>query len=171
MISANEWIENLKDHPDCRFVSTPVTVDLIEAIQRDALSDPLANESDQRELEMARSIAMNERIRADQLYDQMVKMRDRWHQTRNYLRAANKGAERSNMAMKLAHQKLKNYRQSDKRYEEKEKWSMESRVWEWLALSDEDLRLRIGEMTSQEIRNCKALLRALLGTKKLSHRP
>lgn len=143
----------------------------IEAIQRDALSDPLVNATNQQELEMARSAAMNERIRADQLYDQMVKMRGKWHEARKHLRAANKGAERSNTAMQLAHYKLNFYWQSDKRHEEKERNTMETKAWEWLVLSDEGFRLRMGEMTAQEIRNCRALLRALIGTKKLSNKP
>ena len=146
-------------------------VQFIEDIQQDALSDPLASATDQQELEMARSAAMNERIRADQLYEQMVKMRDKWHEARKHLRAANKGAERSHTAMQLAHYKLNFYWQSDKRHEEKEKNTMETRVWEWMVLSEEDLKLRMGEMTSHEIRNCRALLRALLGTRKLSNKP
>jgi len=56
--------------------------------------------------ETYRLIAMNERIRADQLYDQMMKMKDKWHEARRYLRAANKGAERNNMVMRLQAQTI-----------------------------------------------------------------
>lgn len=73
----------------------------VVAIQRDALNDPFANTTDQQELEMSQSIARNERIRADQLYDQMMKMRARWHEARRYLRAANKGAERNSQVIRL----------------------------------------------------------------------
>ena len=37
-------------------------------------------------------------------------------------------------------------------------------AWEWLALSDSDFRLRMGECTAQEIRTCRAMLRAILET-------
>ena len=50
---------------------------------------------------------MNERIRADQLYDQMMKMQDKWHEARRYLRAANKGAEKNSIALKLITLKYK----------------------------------------------------------------
>lgn len=76
-------------------------IEFIEAIQKDALSDPMAQTTDQQELEMAKNIAMNERIRADQLYDEMMRMRAKWHEARRYLRSANKGAERNNMVMQL----------------------------------------------------------------------
>jgi len=51
--------------------------------------------------ETYRLIAMNERIRADQLYDQMMAMRHKWHEARRLLRAANKGAERNAKALEL----------------------------------------------------------------------
>lgn len=57
--------------------------------------------------ETYRLIAMNERIRADQLYDQMMKMQDKWHKARRYLRAANKGAEKNSIALKLITLKYK----------------------------------------------------------------
>lgn len=88
--------------------SYPVpTAEFIEMVQRDALSDPLANISDQRELEMAQMIADNERIRADQLHEQMMKWREKYHEARRYLRAANKGAERNNMVMRLQSETIK----------------------------------------------------------------
>jgi hypothetical protein len=37
-------------------------------------------------------------------------------------------------------------------------------AWDWLALSDSDFRLRMGECTAQEIRTCRAMLRAILGS-------
>jgi hypothetical protein len=37
-------------------------------------------------------------------------------------------------------------------------------AWEWLALSDDGFRLRMGECTAQEIRTCRAMLRAILAT-------
>ena len=85
-------------------------VQFIEDIQRDALSDPLASATDQQELAMAKSAALNERIRADQLHDQLLEMRERWLEARRYLRAANKGAERNAIALSLATERNIRYR-------------------------------------------------------------
>ena len=81
--------------------------ELIKAIQQDALSDPLACTTDQQELDMANERAANERIRADQLHDEMLRMRAKWHEARRYLRAANRGAERNNFIMRLQAQTIK----------------------------------------------------------------
>jgi len=80
---------------------------IVEAIQKEALSSPMANISDQRELELAQSIADNERIRADQLYEQMIKWRNKYHEARRYLRQANKGAERNNLVIQLQSEQIK----------------------------------------------------------------
>ena len=97
MKTVEEWRDIIRHMPPEEYMR----YNLIEEVQKDALSDPLANISDQRELEIAQSIAYNERIRADQLHEQMMKWREKYHEARRYLRAANKGAERTNMVMRL----------------------------------------------------------------------
>jgi hypothetical protein len=43
--------------------------------------------------------------------------------------------------------------------------AVHSRCWEWLHMSDSELRLRMGELTAQEIRNCRAMLRPIIGSR------
>ena len=97
MKTAKEWDLQVKTAlPDY-----PVFRELVEAIQRDAVEavgTPLTN---QQEIELAQSIAANERIRADQLHEQLLKMREKWLDARKHLRAANKGAERNAVALGL----------------------------------------------------------------------
>jgi hypothetical protein len=101
MKTPEEWqtyfAENLMHH-----ASYPVPpIDFIEMVQRDALSDTMANTTDQQELEIAKSIAYNSQIRADQLHEQMMKWREKYHEARRYLRASNKGATRNAQALEL----------------------------------------------------------------------
>jgi len=42
--------------------------------------------------------------------------------------------------------------------------AMHSRCWEWLNMSDSELRLRMGELTAQEIRTCRAMLKSIIGS-------
>lgn len=141
--------------------TTAEAAELIEAIQKDALSSLLPQTTDQEELEMAKAIAENERIRADQLEEKLQWMKERWHESRRYLRAANKGAERNALALQLAMVRVHEMgRRSD--------ITIEKRAWEWLSLADDGLRLRMGELTAQEIRTCRAMLRAILGTHELA---
>lgn len=104
MKTPEEWDQELLSNP----FKWKSSFHLIEDIQRDALSDRMANTTDQQELEMARSIADNERIRGDRLYDEMIQMRAKWHEARKHLRAANKGAERNAIALSLAMHRLHN---------------------------------------------------------------
>jgi hypothetical protein len=102
MKTPQEWQIFFFEH-QMHHASYPVPpIEFIELVQKDALSDPMASATDQQELEMARSIAINERIRADQLYEEMMKMKDKWHKTRHHLRAANKGAYRNALIAELA---------------------------------------------------------------------
>jgi hypothetical protein len=110
MKTPEEWNEEYRDevrrarvvdmkHLFTKFIST---------IQRETLADYMFQTTDQQELDMAKQIAYNERIRADQLHEQLLKMRDKWHETRRYLRQANKGAERNNMVMRLQAETIHN---------------------------------------------------------------
>lgn len=139
-------------------------IQLIKDIQCDALSDASAEEADNQELEMARSAAMNERIRADQLHNQLLKMREKWLEARKHLRAANKGAERNSMALNLAVSRASSVDTITRRYREHEERKHETIVWNWLLLSDDDLAAKIGfEPTT--IIACRKLLKAMLGTR------
>ena len=96
-----EWENEALNTPGVLTSDYRIAWEFIEAIQKDALSDPMAKITDQQELDMANERAANERIRGDQLYDEMMRMRNKWHETRRYLRAANKGAERNSIALDL----------------------------------------------------------------------
>ena len=132
-------------------------LEFIEMVQRDALSDPLASATDQQELEMAQS-------RADQLHDQLLKMREKWLEARKHLRAANKGAERNAVALGLAVARASSMDTLARRCREREEKKHETIVWNWLLLSDEGYRLKCGELSSQDLRNIRAVLKAMLGT-------
>ena len=65
------WIQSCTDKIGTGMPFNPEK--FIEYVQKDALSDSMTNTTDQQELEMARRIAMNERIRADQLHEELIK--------------------------------------------------------------------------------------------------
>jgi hypothetical protein len=73
----------------------------IEAIQRDALNSPFANTTDQKELEMMKAACDKFEIDVAYWKESWALMREKWHEARRYLRAANKGAERNNQVMRL----------------------------------------------------------------------
>jgi hypothetical protein len=154
MRTPEEWMRwHLHNHP----TRTAPLFEVVEAIQKDALSDPMAQTLDQHELEMVKDIAENLEYQLQVRTQELAEMREKWHEARKHLRAANKGAERNAVALQLAASRINSI--SD---------PLEARVWQWLSSTDEDLRLRMGELTSQEIRNIRACLRAILGTSKLS---
>jgi hypothetical protein len=103
-----EWEQEALNTPGFLTSDYRISWEFIEAIQRDALSDPMVQTTDQQELEMAEQIAFNHRILVDELRDELSKMRAKWHETRRYLRQANKGAERNNMVMRLQAETIHN---------------------------------------------------------------
>lgn len=144
MKTPSEWQdEAVRSGPDDQLskISEPR---FIEAIQRDALSESTC-----------------------ELYENEIRRhkhnievyRERWLEARKYLRAANKGAERNAIALQLAASRINSMNDP-----------LEGRVWQWLMFSDQDLQLRMGELSVQEIRNIRACLRAILGTSKLSQK-
>lgn len=161
MKSPEEWAEETNSFS---LMGWADYVQFIKDIQCDALSDPLANATDQQELEMTRSAAMNERIRADQLHDQLLKMREKWLEARKHLRAANKGAERNAVALGLAVARASSMDTLARRYREREEQNHKTVVWNWLLMSDDEYRLKCGELSSQDLRNIRAVLKAMLGT-------
>jgi len=90
--------------------------------------------------------------------------REKWHEARRHLRAANKGAERSAKALELSVTRYHDLINRDKRIKERNENEHKTIVWNWLLLSDEDLRLKCGELSPQDIRNIRAVLRAMLGS-------
>lgn len=160
MKTAKEWDLQVKTAlPDY-----PVFRELVEAIQRDAVEavgTPLTN---QQEIELAQSIAANERIRADQLHEQLLKMREKWLDARKHLRAANKGAERNAVALGLAVARASSMDAMARRYREHEEKKHETIVWNWLLLSDDELATKI-KFEPVTITACRKLLKAMLGTR------
>lgn len=154
MKTPEEWVSEY-EHMQIKYFKN--FDEFIEAIQQDSLSDPMAQTLDQHELELVKDIAENLQYQLEVRTAELWEMREKWLEARNYLRAANRGAERNAIALQLAASRINSI--SD---------PLEGRVWQWLMFSDEDLRLRMGELTSQEIRNIRACLRAILGTSKLS---
>jgi hypothetical protein len=132
--------------------------ELVDMIQRDALEDPMASPTDQQELEMAKSAA-------DQLHDQLMKMREKWLEARKHLRAANKGAERNAVALNLAVSRACRSVASGRQQKEAEERKHETIVWNWLLMSDDEYRLKCGELSAQDLRNIRAVLKAMLGTR------
>lgn len=154
MKTPEEWVEDLKDHPDCKFPSTTLmSMDfckaLVEAIQRDA--------SDDLKLEVRR---LNHNI---EVY------KERWHQARRYLRAANKGAQRNAEALALCQERYWDLITSDNRLKERDLNNHKTIVWNWLLMSDDEYRLKFGELSAQDLRNIRAVLKAMLETSLLKH--
>lgn len=86
MKTPEEWDNELLNNP-WKWKSS---LQFIENIQKDALSNSMTNTTDQQELEMARRIAMNERIRADQLHEELMKWREECNETCRQQRKATK---------------------------------------------------------------------------------
>jgi len=166
MKTPEEWKREILAMP----AGLPSILEIIESIQHDALSDPLTSTTDQQELDMANECAANEHIRADQLFDEMVRMRAKWHECRRYLRAANKGAERNAKALALAQDNYWKMVDSDKRWKERDAYKHEVIVWNWLLMTDGELENKLCTTFTQEKATAiRKLLKAMLGTKVLGH--
>lgn len=134
----------------------------IEAIQHDALTDTMADSTAQEEFEMTKSMCKSLEEQVEFWKEKAQEMRDKWHEARRYLRAANKGAQRNAEALELAQLRLLKYIQGVKED------GTNARCWKWLSMNDSEIRLHMGELTAQEIRTIRACLRAILGTSQLS---
>lgn len=91
MKSPEEWMEEwfpTNDSPNWPIVLTKAH---IEAIQRDALR--MAN--------CPEDLLEQAEINVKDFDEKMEFYKSKWHEARRYLRAANKGAERNNMVMRL----------------------------------------------------------------------
>ena len=100
---------------------------------------------------------------------ELAEMREKWHEARKHLRAANKGAERNAQALALATTRYWDYRDSDRRYKQRDENNHKTVVWNWLLMSDDEYRLKCGELSSQDLRNIRAVLKAMLGTSLIKH--
>lgn len=143
--------------------------EFIEAIQQDALSDPMAQTLDQHELELVKDIAENLVYQLQIRDAELEAMREKWLQARKHLRAANKGAERNAQALALATARYRDYRDSDRNDKQRDEYKHKTVVWNWLLMSDDDYRLKFGELSSQDLRNIRAVLKAMLGTSLIKH--
>lgn len=100
---AREWC-----HPPTytRTISRAEFEVLIEAIQRDALSDIMADTTAQEEFEITKATCEKLEMDVEFWKSELEKMRLKWHEARRYLRAANRGAERNAMVMKIQSQDI-----------------------------------------------------------------
>ena len=146
-----------------------LTMDFIEEIQKDALSDPMANTTDQQEHELLGDIAENLQYQLEVRTAELDAMRAKWLEARKHLRAANKGAERNAQALALATTRYWDYRDSDRRYKQRDENKHKTVVWNWLLMPDDEYRLKCGELSSQDLRNIRAVLKAMLGTSLIKH--
>lgn len=135
-----EWEQEALNTPEFIKSDYRLAWKFIEAIQRDAIEHLHNNDMPESEIWM----------------DMYTEMREKWLSARRHLRAANKGAERNAIILQLAASRINSMNDP-----------LEGKVWWWLSLSDEDMRLRMGELSKQEIRNIRACLRAILGNHKL----
>ena len=149
---------------DSRFVSNESKTLFFEAIQKDALSDPMAQTTPEQEEQIRAGIDESYELEIQRLRHNIDVYRERWHEARKHLRAANKGAERNARALELSATRYWELVHSDRRWKERDENEHKTIVWNWLLLSDEDLRLKCGELSSQDIRNIRAVLRAMLGS-------
>jgi len=74
---------------------------IVEATQKEALSNAMKKISDKKELEIAQTIISNQRILTDYLNQEVIRWKEKYHESRRYLRQANKGAERNNLIIQL----------------------------------------------------------------------
>ena len=150
MKTPTQWRDEILALP----AGIPTILETIEAIQKDALRCANSPEDlvEQAEMNMIHYC------------ERMEHYKSKWHEARRHLRAANKGAERSAKALELSVTRYWDLVNSDKRYKERDMNQHKTIVWNWLLLSDEDLRLKCGELSSQDIRNIRAVLRAMLGS-------
>lgn len=149
---------------------TRISTETIEAIQRDAqLLSFTDTTAQQQELETIKDISGNLECQLQIRTQELAEMREKWLQARKHLRAANKGAERNAQALALATTRYWDYRDSDRRYKERDENNHKTVVWNWLLMSDDEYRLKCGELSSQDLRNIRAVLKAMLGTSLIKH--
>ena len=139
----------------------------IEYVQKDALSDPMAQTLDQHELELVRDVADRLERQLEARTAELDAMRAKWLEARRYLRAANKGAERNAQALALATTRYWDYRDSERREKKRDENNHKTVVWNWLLLSDEEMAKKVGSI--EDVTAYRHMLKALLGTSLLKH--
>ncbi len=108
MKTPEEWIQHYQVNP---ITNPSIEADLkfIEDIQRDALSDSMAQTTLEQDRRINEGIEESKDLKIQRLERNIEVYRERWHECRRYLRAANKGAERNNMVMRLQAQTISKY--------------------------------------------------------------
>ena len=167
MKTPEEWTNDLTQFGDGLLFPQAGAERFIERIQKDALSDPMAQTLDQHELELVKDIAENLQYNLEVRTAELDAMRAKWLEARRYLRAANKGAERNAQALALATTRYWDYRDSDRRYKERDENKHKTVVWNWLLLSDEEMAKKVGSI--EDVTAYRHMLKALLGTSLLKH--
>ena len=99
--------------------------------------------------------------------EELAEMREKWHEARKHLRAANKGAERNAQALALATTRYWDYRDSERREKKRDENNHKTVVWNWLLLSDEEMAKKVGSI--EDVTAYRHMLKALLGTSLLKH--
>jgi hypothetical protein len=153
MKTSSEWMEEWFPSNDSPNWPIVFTKDHIEAIQRDAIEHLHNNDMPESEI----------------WKDMYEEMRLKWHEARRYLRAANKGAQRNAEALALCQKRYWDLITSDNRLKERDLNSHKTIVWNWLLMSDDEYRLKCGELSAQDLRNIRAVLKAMLGTSLIKH--
>ena len=57
----------------------------------------------------------------------------------------------------------------DRNEKQRDEYKHKTVVWNWLLMSDDEYRLKCGELSPQDLRNIRAVLKAMLGTSLLKH--
>ena len=121
------------------------------------------------QIELMEDIAENLEYQLEIRTQELAEMREKWHEARKHLRAANKGAERNAKALEYFATRYWDLVKSDRRVKERDENAHKTVVWNWLCMSDDDYRLKCGELSSQDLRNIRAVLKAMLGTSLIKH--
>ena len=142
---------------------------MIEAIQKDALSDPMASPTDQQVLQWAKNEATVLDAQLTSLEQAHRRLHEKWLEQRRYLRAANRGAQRNARALELATARYSELIRSDKRWQERDQHKHQTVVWNWLLLSDLELCEK-ANISLLDVGACRSMLKAMLGTNLLTLR-
>lgn len=165
MKNTYEWLSAIFGYDRKGFLelSEPAFRQVIEAIQKDALSDCMADTTAQQEFEMTRDMCNKLEDNVETWKEMYEEMRSKWLESRRYLRAANKGAERNHAALQLAVTRYHESINSDRRWKQRDEFTHKTVVWNWLLLSDEEIAQK-ADCEVSSVHTCRKLLKAMLGT-------
>lgn len=143
-------------------------VAMIEAIQCDALTDPMASTNAEQEISILKDACNQLEAKNARLENELERLREKLRERKHYLRAANKGAERNAEALQLATRQYWDMVHSDKRWKDRDQHKHETIVWNWLLLADVELCEK-ANISLLDVGAARSLLKAMLGTSILKH--